>query len=233
MNTLDIKKGSLHGRATFIRNLLRGGIATDDDSFPLSMLREAVVTQSTLVVNQDHQARYAAGMGFDPDLVIKDQLQFEREKLLIDEPVVFLTAIRPLTVQWWGDAAIRYIKARHAPDAWAVATSERDAIIKAKAQAYHPAKPAYFFDGPYLRAAVPVETYGLIREVDISYIPARLDRYADGTERDIYEEDFPLPDRLWESVWQTVYKNLGGSLIQTSPNRDEVNNGADVTVQPN
>lgn len=231
MAQLRILTDSLHGRALYIRNLLRGGISTDDDSYPLSMLRASIVNVSAAVLQAELDKRFQLGQELDNDLLTIDPLPLHKYEVTPESPVVFLYADRPHCLQWNGDAAIKYLKAKEAPAEWAVATGESDAIRKATGQAYEPGQPAYWFNGNIIRFAIPL-SMGLLRSVEIGYVPAQLDTYTDGQKRDLYTDEFPLPPRLWEVVWKEVFRNQGGNLIQTSTNRDETNNGADNTVQP-
>ncbi|HEY0109997.1 MAG TPA: hypothetical protein VGB67_10245 [Fibrella sp.] len=231
MAQLEIGKDSLYGLSFYVRNLLRGGISTDDDSFPLSMLQESIVTVSAELIDQELDARYLRGKPYDLDLLVKGQLKFVPEDVETESPVVYLRSARPRTAQWFGNPAVKYVKSRRSPAEWGYAESEIDALGKAVAAAYQPARPAYWFEGEDVRAVLPLKM-GLIREAEMLFIPARLDTRADGTKLDLYEDPFPLPARLWEKVWTTVFQRAGGMLIKTQTNRDEVNNGADVTVVP-
>lgn len=232
MEALQPKKDSLYGRATFIRNQLRGGIATDDDSYPLSMLMASIVSVSAELINAELAQRVSVGKDFDLDLLVNDTLRLTVDAVDSDYPVVYLYSTRPRTGQWFGNAAVKSLKPRKSPTEWAWAYSELDAISKAIGYQYYPARPAYWNDGDKIRLVLPI-TMGLVREVDILYIPEKLDTFVDGSARDIYEDPFPLPERLWETVWTTVFSRVGANLIRTTPNRDEVNNGTDIaTAKP-
>ncbi len=213
----------------FIKNMLRGGITTDDDSYPESMLMESIVTTAAQLIDEELQQRYAVGLGIDPDLMVEYGIEFDAEDVETEEPVQYLRAPRPATAQWLGNAAIKHIKMHKSPALWATAEDEGDALILAKGRAYYPPQPAFWPEGEDIRAVLPLNK-GLARKARILYLPDRLDTDAAGEKLDIHADIFPLPTRMWEKVWRSVFQSQGGILIKTSENRDEVNNGADTTV---
>lgn len=231
MDELNILPDSLEGRALFIVNLLRGGIRTDDDSYDTRLIREDILNTTAKAQQDELIARDNAGLDYDLDLLIVDTVTLVPEEIQHEAPVKLFSIPRPASLQFRGNPLITYLMAPHEPRAWIAASTLNGAILAATRRPYKPGWPAYFIDADKIKVAVPI-SMGLVRDVFISYAPQNPDEFPDGTKRDIYGDPFLISRKMWAVVWPQVYRNSGGSLIQTSPNRDETNNGADKTVEP-
>ncbi len=216
----EVSPKSLIGRATQVRDLLRAGVTTDDDNISLRLLMRVVESTYARVLQDDLDERVALGQPINPQLgfdyhceCLEDFEDCEGVDFMVKKVKI------PQLAQFNGNPAIFFFGADGV--SFVRVNSKREAKAAIKPKAFQETKPAFIVRNNEAVVYLPA-LYSEICFIDWSGIPQSPSQ-EQGDCFDIWSEEYPILEYLWEKVVDRILNRDGNTLLKTEVFKDTIN----------
>ena len=220
MNFPFVHPKSLIGRAYEILNLQHGGAVSKDNQTSVRQVMRAIESAYAEVLNQDMTNRINSGlqinsqMGFEYDCV---HLKDKKGKCEISGCSIKTVDI-PIMAEYSGVPAIFGVGSDGIQ--FKRVSSAKEARSATQSKKFSPGRPAYIVRSRSLDIYLS-PSYNEICEISWC-IPERPSTESDDCF-DIWSEEYPILEHLWEKTKRVVLGTDSESILRTDQFRDKIN----------
>jgi hypothetical protein len=226
MNYAPSSDTSLRGMSYEVKNILLGGISSDDSLYSLRLIDRVIKDIYTDLVHQEDKQKERDGEAYDANRIMPFCVQLTENNdfrcVCTTKKGKFMKAKLPKLVQSGGKPYISYLGSTDLSLEFYMTSGISDlnstyGMIK---------RPGYFIAGDNAYIALPIDFIGIC-EVSIMGIPSDPLATTTGLCFDIWSQEWNISQHLRNRTKQLALDFLGNPLNVGRQNRDVRNNSQD------
>lgn len=222
----EVTNRSKIGRAIEIISSFNGGKPSDDrDTRLIRLVMSSIDSVYAEVLKEDLQRKQILGEDINPQTYFSYSCEpIELAQSACEECSSSYRVKLPELAQYYGYPLITNVGTDVVK--FTQARNKQEAITLIKGRPYMPSKPAYYILGDFMYVVLPPK-YKKITRISFDVVTTTPSRTSDDVCFDIWSDEYPIMENLWNVVKDRVVQRLIEPNIRTRGVvvQDEINDG--------